>query len=74
MACGIGCEFNNIGLTEAVHAYVTNPSEAVATHGPIATWNVSGVDSMAQLFCILPCGSNTAQETFNADLSSWDVR
>ena len=53
------------GLRAAVRAYDANPTAAIATHGPIAGWDVSAITDMSWLFY------NTA--SFNADISGWDT-
>jgi hypothetical protein len=52
-----------------VIAWLTNPTTATTTYGPIADWNTAAVTSMANLFY----PSNTAQPTFNGDISKWNV-
>merc|ERR1711935_859834 len=37
-------------LQTAVQAYNTNPTAAIATYGPIANWDVSGITDMSELF------------------------
>jgi hypothetical protein len=56
-------------LNTAVIAWVTNPTTATTTYGPIADWNTAAVTSMASL--LFP--SSTARPTFNADISKWNV-
>ena len=51
-------------LQAAVQAYDANPTDAIATYGPIAGWNVSAVTDMSELFYGL--------RNFNADISSLD--
>jgi hypothetical protein len=53
----------NIG--SAVTEWVTNPSKAAATYGPIGYWDVSAVSKMEYLFLSKP--------TFNADIGNWNV-
>merc|ERR1711935_674795 len=52
-------------LQTAVQAYNTNPTAAIATYGPIAYWDVSGITDMSELFHNL--------QNFNADISKWDT-
>jgi surface protein len=53
----------NIGT--AATAWVTSPSTAATTYGPIADWDTSAVTSMTGLFGNRP--------TFNSDISKWNV-
>jgi hypothetical protein len=53
----------NVGT--AATAWLTSPSTATTTHGPIADWDVSAVSNMYQLFYNRP--------TFNADIGAWNV-
>ena len=55
----------NANIATAVTAWVTNPSTATATYGPIGEWDVSTVSNMDQLFFNKP--------TFNSDVSKWNV-
>jgi hypothetical protein len=57
----------NIGT--AATEWLTNPTTATTTYGPIADWNTAAVTSMASLFY----PSSTARPTFNADISKWNV-
>ena len=59
----------NGNLNTAVIAWLTNPTTATTTYGPIADWNTAAVTSMANLFY----PSNTARPTFNGDISKWNV-
>ena len=56
-------------LNTAVIAWVTNPTTATTTYGPITDWDTAAVTSMATL--LYP--SSTARPTFNADISKWNV-
>ncbi len=56
-------------INTAVTAWLTNPTTAAATYGPIADWDTSAVTSMANL--LYP--SNIARPTFNGDISKWNV-
>ncbi len=56
-------------LNTAVIAWVTNPTTATTTYGPIADWNTAAVTTMATL--LYP--SSTARPTFNGDISKWNV-
>ena len=57
----------NIGM--AATDWLTNPTTATTTYGPIADWNTAAVTSMASLFY----PSSTARPTFNDDISKWNV-
>jgi hypothetical protein len=70
--CGASCSLTcltdaNIGT--AATAWLTSPSTAATTYGPIADWDTSAVTSIATLFY----PSSTARPTFNADISKWNV-
>jgi hypothetical protein len=70
--CGASCSLTcltdaNIGT--AATAWITSPSTAATTYGPITDWDTSAVTSMAELFY----PSSTAQPTFNGDISKWNV-
>ena len=54
----------NGNLNTAVIAWLTNPTTATTTYGPIADWNTAAVTSMANLFY-------SATGTFN--IGSWNV-
>ena len=56
-------------LNTAVIAWVSNPTTATTTYGPIADWDTAAVTSMANLFY----PSSTARPTFNGDISKWNV-
>lgn len=67
-------------IHEAVALWLTNESEAVATYGEIAQWDVSQVTNMSRLFStelhvMLPAydAEIPGIATFNEDLSAWDV-
>ena len=57
----------NVGT--AAIAWVTDPTTATATYGPMGDWNTAAVTSVANLFY----PSNTARPTFNGDISKWNV-
>jgi hypothetical protein len=59
----------NTNIRTAANAWLTNPTTATTTYGPIADWNTAAVTSMATLFY----PSSTARPTFNADISKWNV-
>jgi hypothetical protein len=70
--CGASCSLTclidaNVGV--AATAWLTSPSTAATTYGPIADWDMSAVTSIASLFY----PSNTARPTFNSDISKWNV-
>ena len=50
-------------LQTAVQAYNANPTDAIATYGLIANWDVSAITDMNWLFYNL--------KNFNADISNW---
>ena len=62
-------------LNTAVIAWVSNPTEATTTYGPIADWNTAAVTSMANLLypTVAPATTGTARPTFNGDISKWNV-
>jgi hypothetical protein len=62
-------------LGEAVTAWLTNPSTAETTFGPIADWNTAAVTSMAALLypTVAPATTGTARPTFNGDISKWNT-
>jgi hypothetical protein len=71
-ACGnagmLTC-ITNANIADAVTAWMTGPTTAATTYGPIAYWNTAAVTSMDSLFY----PSSTAQPTFNADISKWNM-
>ena len=52
-------------LEMAVKEYNRNPTDAIATYGPIADWDVSAITDMSELFHGL--------QNFNAGISNWDT-
>ena len=52
-------------LRQAVQAFDENPASAEATYGRIASWDVSGISDMSELFKDFT--------TFNEDVSNWDT-
>ena len=52
-------------LKAAVLAFTENADAAIATYGPVADWDVSGVSDMSELF--------RNMQNFNEDLSNWDT-
>ena len=52
-------------LRAAVQAYDANPTDAIATYGAIAGWDVSAITDMSDLFNNL--------KDFDADISNWDT-
>ncbi len=56
----------NANIKTAATAWVTNPTTARATYGPIADWNTAAATSMADLFYAKP-------QAFNDDISKWNV-
>ncbi len=58
----------NANIGAAATAWLTDPTTATTTYGPIADWNTAAVTTMANLFY-----PGTSQPTFNADISKWNV-
>ena len=52
-------------LQAAVRAYDANSTDAIATYGAIAGWDVSRIADMSELFLGL--------QFFNADISNWNT-
>jgi hypothetical protein len=71
-ACGntgmLTC-ITDANIATAVTAWVTSPSTAATTYGPIGYWNTAAVTSMASLFY----PSSTARPTLNDDISKWNT-
>jgi hypothetical protein len=71
-ACGnagmLTC-ITNANIAAAVTAWLTGPTTAATTYGPIGYWNTAAVMSMASLFY----PSSTARPTFNNDISKWNT-
>ena len=65
----------NTNIKTAATAWLTDPTTATTTYGPIADWNTAAVTSMASLFypTVAPSTSGTARPTFNGDISKWNV-
>jgi surface protein len=61
-SCGLKACYTNDGLVTAVSAYISGDT---TTYGDIATWDLSCVTDMSEMF-------NSAND-FNADLGDWDV-
>ncbi len=59
----------NTNIGTAATAWLTDPTTATTTYGPIADWNTVAVTSIANLFY----PSSTARPTFNGDISKWNV-
>ncbi len=59
----------NANIGTAATAWLTDPTMATTTYGPIADWNTAAVTTMANLFY----PSSTARPTFNADISKWNT-
>ena len=53
------------GIRTAARAWFEDPAAAKARYGPIASWDVSEVTDLSELF--------EYQADFNEDLSRWDV-
>ena len=56
---------SKVSLEAAVLAFTENADAAIATYGPFADWEVSGVSDMSRLFFNL--------RNFNVDVSNWDT-
>ena len=84
-SCGVvqsvGCSITGYAMTnttirEAVTAWLTDPTTAVATYGHISTWGSGGVTDMRCLFSAdtYDCDYyNSAASSFNDDISAWDT-
>jgi hypothetical protein len=59
---------SDANLGTAVTAWVTNPSTAQTTFGPIADWNTAAVTSMTNVFFSL-----RDRPTFDGDISKWNT-
>ena len=59
---------NKDALKTAVQAVNANPASALATYGPVADWDVSGISDMSYLFYI-----SHGLKNFNEDVSSWET-
>ena len=75
---GSGASFNNSqALIVAVAEWNTDQVTAEARYGPIGTWNVSYLTTLAWVFCAHGSwthnGCNALNSNFNGDISSWDV-
>ena len=53
------------GIRTAARVWFADPAAAKARYGPIASWDVSEVTDLSELF--------EEKEDFNEDLSRWDV-
>jgi hypothetical protein len=62
-------------LNTAVIEWVTNPTTATTTYGPIADWNTAVVTSTANLLypTVASAMWGTERPTFNGDISKWNV-
>ena len=66
-------------LQTALHLWAQNESDANATYGHISSWDVTAVTDFSYLFCASSYswdavhGCNASMQTFNADVSRWDV-
>ena len=68
-------DITDANLGTAVTGWVTDPSTAQTTYGPIADWNTAAVTSMAALLypTVAPATTGTARPTFNGDISKWNT-
>ena len=63
-------------IKEAAQHWVSNPSNATSRFGAVDTWNVSQVTNLESVWCgggAPDCGGYTAMQSFNGDISKWDV-
>eukprot|EP00613_Pedinella_sp_CCMP2098_P018587 CAMPEP_0171749218 /NCGR_PEP_ID=MMETSP0991-20121206/40597_1 /TAXON_ID=483369 /ORGANISM="non described non described, Strain CCMP2098" /LENGTH=119 /DNA_ID=CAMNT_0012349783 /DNA_START=221 /DNA_END=576 /DNA_ORIENTATION=- len=60
-------------LRIAMADWCANPTTAEVAHGHISAWDVSGVTSMSDLMYYCGWGGVITEDTFNEDLSAWDV-
>jgi hypothetical protein len=71
-ACGnagmLTC-ITNANIAAAVTAWLTGPTTAATTYGPIGYWDTAAATSMHGLFY----PSSTARPTFNDDISKWNT-
>ena len=80
MSCAGGAdrpvfEATDDSIYAAVQTWLADPVGPAATHGHIATWDVSKVTNMDGLFCAeISCGTNFPDGgAFSDDISAWDV-
>eukprot|EP00964_Phaeocystis_antarctica_P097126 scaffold63304_cov52-Phaeocystis_antarctica.AAC.1 len=69
---------SKVSLKAAVLAFTENAETAIATYGPFADWDVSGVSDMSELFkeddeTYSYGGVIDGVLGFNADISNWDT-
>ncbi|GMH89419.1 hypothetical protein TrVE_jg13084 [Triparma verrucosa] len=70
---GSSFSFNSETLKEAVNLWCSNSKGAEKKYGHIRNWDVSGVESMENLFSCDWSGPGEAGKTFNEDISKWNV-
>ncbi len=58
----------NDNIQSAATAWVTDPTTAATTYGPIADWDTAAVSNIYNLF-----NDPTKFGNFNADISKWNV-
>jgi surface protein len=63
-SCSLRCLVNNI-IGTAATAWLTDPTTAATTYGPISDWETYGVSNMNSLF--------SGKATFNSDISKWNT-
>ena len=65
-------------LATLLDDWIADPSASRHACGDISTWDVSNVRDLSYLFCALnetwtPIDCNTNRQSFNADISRWNV-
>ena len=62
----VGKPFDNTSLRDAVKLWLSNPEEAIKSHGHISGWNTSEVTDTSCLF--------KGARYFNEPIGNWDMR